>query len=106
MKSARVWSSESPVILFVADLLHPVHKFAIQRLLNGNVRQGGFRGGTMPMLFAGREPDNIAGMYFFDRTAFALHPATARGHDEGLAQRVRVPGCASAGLKCDAGAGG
>src|SRR6185436_18417916 len=64
---------------------------------------GGFRRGAMPVLFAGRKPNNIARMYFLDRAAFALRPAAARGHDQSLPQRVCVPGRASPGLKCHAG---
>ena len=59
----------------------------------------------MPMLFAGLEPDDIAGADFLDRAAIALHAAAAGGDDQRLAERVRVPGRARARLECDQGAG-
>jgi hypothetical protein len=44
-------------------------------------------------------------MNLFDGAAFALRPSAARGDDEGLAERVGVPGSPRAGLEGDAGAG-
>ena len=52
----------------------------------------------------GGEPDDVAGADFLDRAALALDPAAAGGDDQGLAQRMRVPGGARAGLERDAGA--
>ena len=57
------------------------------------------------MFFAGGEPDHVAGVNLLDGAAFALCPAAAGGHDQGLAERVGVPGGAGAGLEGDAGAG-
>src|SRR5690348_1078291 len=65
---------------------------------------GGWRG-AVPMLLVGREPDDIAWADFLDRAAFALDPAAAGGDDQGLAERMRVPRGARAGLEGDAGAG-
>src|ERR1700756_5316817 len=48
----------------------------------------------MPVLLAGREPDHITGPDLLDRSAFALSPAAARRDDEGLTERMRVPGAA------------
>ncbi len=59
---------------------------------------------TVPMLLARREPDHVARPNFLDRAAPALHPAAASRHDQGLAQRVGVPCCPSAGLERDTGA--
>ena len=56
--------------------------------------------GAVPMLLVGREPDDVAGVNFFDRPALALGQAGAGGHDEGLAQWMRVPRRSSAGLEC------
>ena len=50
----------------------------------------------------GREPDDVALLDFLDGAALALHPAAAGGDDQGLAQRVGVPGGAGAGLEGDA----
>ena len=51
----------------------------------------------MPVFFAGWEPDDIAGMEFFDGAAEALGATAAGGDDQGLAEGVGVPG--SAGLQ-------
>jgi hypothetical protein len=89
--------------LFVADLFHPVNHLAVEIFLNGDVRHGRGRRGAMPMLFARRKPDHVARPDFFNRAALALRPAATRRHDQGLAQRMRVPRGSGAGLKRDAG---
>ena len=53
-------------ILFVADLLHPVHDLAVEFFLDGDVRHRGRRRGPVPVLLAGREPDHVAGVDFLD----------------------------------------
>jgi hypothetical protein len=55
------------------------------------------------VLFSGREPDNITGPNFFDRTAFPLNPAEAGCHDQGLPKRMSVPRRTRTGLACDMG---
>ena len=60
--------------------------------------------GPVPMLFARREPDHVAGPDFLDRPAPTLRPAAAGRHDQGLAERMRVPCGTGAGLEGDAGA--
>src|SRR5437868_735567 len=97
--SIEAGSLSSLAILLVTDLFHPVHGFAFEGLLDGDVGHRGRRGGTVPVLFAGWQPDDVAGADFFDGSAPALDPAAASGHDESLAQRVGVPGGASAGLE-------
>jgi hypothetical protein len=59
----------------------------------------------MPVLVAGRAPDDVAGPDLDDGFALALGPATAGGDDEGLTQGVGMPIGAGARLKGDAGAG-
>src|ERR1700761_3865114 len=79
------------LVLIVAHFFHPVDSFAVELFLNGDVSHGRGRRRAMPMLFAGREPDDVAGTDFFNSTApFLSAPATV-GHDQGLAERMRVP---------------
>jgi hypothetical protein len=51
-----------------------------------------------------RDPDHVTRPNLLDRTTPALYPAAAGRHDQGLAQRVAVPCCPSAGLERDTGA--
>lgn len=62
---------------------------------------GGFGRRPVPVLFAGREPDDIAGAYLLDGSALALHAATAGDDDQSLPERMRVPGGAGARLEGD-----
>ena len=93
-------------VLIVADLFEPVDGFAVELFLDGDVGHGGVGSGAVPMFFAGREPDHVAGADFFDGAAPVLGPAAAGGDDQRLAERVRVPGGACAGLEGDAGSDG
>src|SRR5262249_31617516 len=61
------------------------------------------RRAAMPVLLAGREPHDITGVDLFDWAAFVLGPAAAGGHDEDLAERMRMPRGASAWVEGDAG---
>src|SRR5438477_4641227 len=87
-----------PLVLLVGDLLHPVDNLAVEPLLYGDMCHG--RGGqcAMPMLFARRAPDHVAGPDDLDRAAPALHEAAARRDDERLTERMRVPITARAWL--------
>ena len=93
------------MVLFVADLFHPVHDLAVELFLNGDMRHGGGWRGAMPVLLAWREPDHVAGPDFFDRASPALRPAATRRHDQGLTQRMGVPRGSGTGLEGDTGAG-
>ena len=95
---------QSGLVLFVADLFHPVDDLAVELFLNGDVRHGRGRRGAMPVLLAGREPDHIAGPDLLDRSALALSPAAAGRHDQGLTERMRMPCGPRARLEGDAGA--
>lgn len=53
----------------------------------------------MPVLLAGREPDHVAGPDFLDWTSPMLCPPAARGDDESLTERMRVPCSARARLE-------
>src|SRR5712692_155008 len=94
----------SGLVLFVADLFHPVDGLAVETFLNGDVRHGRGGRGAVPMLLTRREPDHVPRPNFLDRTAPALYPAEALRQDQGLAQRVAVPCGPSAGLERDTGA--
>jgi hypothetical protein len=58
----------------------------------------------MPMLLAGREPNHITRMDFLNWATVTLSPATARGDNECLTERMRMPGRPSTWLQGDAGA--
>ena len=62
--------------------------------------------GAVPVFFVRGEADDVALVDFFDVAALALHQAASGGYDQGLAERVGVPGGAGAGLEGDAGARG
>ena len=47
------------LILFVANLFHPVYDFYIERFLNRDVRHRGRRRSAAPMLFRRRKSDDI-----------------------------------------------
>src|SRR3989440_12548659 len=96
--------ARSGLVLFVADLFHPVGGLAVETFLNGDMRHGRGWRGTVPMFLTWLEPDHVPWPNDLDRTTPALYPAAAIRHDQGLAQRVAVPGCPSAGLERDTGA--
>jgi len=83
------------LVLFVADLFHPVHGLAVELFHNGDVRHSRDLVGTVPMLLARRKPDYVPGPNLLDRAARALCETAASRHDQGLSQRVGVPGCPS-----------
>lgn len=63
----------TPLVLFVADLLHPVDRLAIELFLNGDMGYGRGLHGTMPMLFTRRDPNHVTRMNFLDRAIPALY---------------------------------
>src|ERR1700722_9276386 len=102
----RNWrNGRSALVLLVADLFHPLHRLAVERLLDGDVGHGGSGGGAMPMFLARREDHDVAGANLLDRAAFALRPAAAHRDDEDLTERVRMPGRARSRLERDGVAG-
>src|ERR1051325_8321279 len=81
----------STFVLLIGHVLEPLHGFAVDRFLNRNVRYRDGWGRAMPMLFTGRKPNNIARLNLFHRPALALRPTNARGDDQRLTERMRVP---------------
>src|SRR5215218_4037903 len=96
--SARVSTTVRSVLL-VADVLEPLDRLAVERFLNRDVLHGGLWRRAVPVLFVGREPDDVAGADLLDGASFALREAEPEQHDERLTERVRVPGRARAGLE-------
>src|SRR5512135_2691881 len=92
-------------VLFIAHLLQPLHRLAVETLLNRDVRHRRGRRRAVPVLLSRREPDHVAGPDLLDRPAPALRAAAPRRHDQGLAQGVGVPRGPRAGLERDGGAG-
>src|SRR6266480_4174624 len=79
------------LVLFVADLLHPVDDLSVEVFLDCDVGHGGGRGCAMPMLLARRAPDDVARSNHFDRPTPALHEPAAGSDDQCLTQWVGVP---------------
>jgi hypothetical protein len=92
-------------ILLVADLFHPLNDFAVEIFGDGKVGHGGSGRSAMPMFFAGRKPNDIAGSDFFDRATLALRPAATGADYERLSEGMRVPCRPRARFKRHAGAG-
>ena len=65
--------------MFVADFFQPVHGLAIEAFLDGDVRHGGGGSGAVPMFFARRKPDDVAGANLFDQPAPALGASATGG---------------------------
>src|SRR4051812_1805764 len=68
---------QSASVLLVRDVLHPLNRLSVHRFLDGDVRHGHGGGSAVPMLLAGREPDDVPRPYLLDRPTLALHPAKA-----------------------------
>jgi len=88
----RCAGSGGPLIVCVADRLKPLHDLVVERFVHRDVGHGRIRRGAVPVLLPRRDPDHVAGLDGFDRAARAPHSAAAVRDDEGLAQRVGVPG--------------
>ena len=78
-------ASASSLVLFVADLLHPIDRPAVESFLNGNVCHGRGWRGPMPMFLPWGEPDHISRTNVFNRASPALCPARTSRHNERLA---------------------
>lgn len=91
-------------VLLVADFFQPIHRPVVLRFGKGDVRHRAVRRDAVPVFDAGWNLHHVARPHLFNRAAPALHAPDARSHDQGLSQRVRVPGGASARLKGDGSA--
>jgi hypothetical protein len=91
----------SALILLVADLFHPIDRFPVEFLDDRDMRHRGGCRRAVPMLFAGRTPDDIAGPDFLFGFAPALRPAASGGDDQRLPQRMGMPRRARAGFERD-----
>ena len=100
----QVVAPGSSAVLRIADVFQPVDDLAVKRFRNRNVCHRCGRRRAVPVLFARREPNDVPRPDLLDRPALALRKAAAGRHDQCLPQRMRVPGCARAGLERDAGA--
>src|SRR5207247_5099411 len=92
------------LILFVANLFHPVGGLPVELFLNGDVRHGRRCSGAVPMLLTRWEPDHVPRPNLLDQPSPALCQTATSCHDQRLAQRVSVPCRPSAGLERDTGA--
>src|SRR6476469_9278480 len=90
-------------IFGVGDVLHPGHVTSVQRFLPRDVRHAVGRRGAMPMFFARWNPYDVAGPDLAHRTSLGLGPADARDDIQRLAQGMRMPSRARAGLEGYAG---
>jgi len=81
-------AARSGLVLFVADLFHPVGGLAVETFLNGDMRHSRGWRGAVPVFLTRLEPDHVTWPNVLDRTTPALYPAAASRHDQVLAQRV------------------
>src|SRR5207249_10847694 len=79
------------LILFVADLFHPVHGLAVELFLNGDVRHGRGRRRAVPVPLPRRKPDDVARSNLLSWSPLALRPSTPGGDDQRLPERMGVP---------------
>jgi hypothetical protein len=75
---------QSGSVLLVTDLLHSVHDFPHQSLLNGNVRHRRSSRRAVPMLLTRWKPDHVARPDLLDWPAPTLRPPKARRDDQCL----------------------
>ena len=68
----------SGLVLLLGDLINPVG----WRLVDGDMGHGGGRRGAVPVLFACRDQDDVAGTNLLDRSALPLNATRAGGDDK------------------------
>ena len=85
--------------MFVGDLLHPLHGYAIELFLYGDVRHRCIRRSAVPVFHSRWNPDNIALSNLLARASPLLNPARAFRDDQDLAERVRMSCAPRTGLE-------
>src|SRR4051794_35936015 len=66
-------------VLLVGHVVHPLDALAVERLDDGDVRHRRGPRGAVPVLLAGRTPDDVAGPDLHDRASLALHQTASGG---------------------------
>src|SRR3954469_21160091 len=97
MMVARI--SHLALVLLVGDLLEPLDHLAVERLLNRDVRHRRRRRGAMPVLLVWLDRDDVSGANLLKGAAPPLMEPATRGHDQRLAERMRMPVAARARLE-------
>src|SRR5262249_33775954 len=89
----------SGAIVGVADMFQPVDGLAVLDLLDSDVGHRGVGRRAVPVFFARRDPDDVAGANLLDRAAVTPNAAEAGDDDQRLPERMGVPGGAGARLE-------
>src|SRR3954471_1013061 len=86
----------SAAILFVGDLLHPVHVLAADHVGDRDMAHGIGRCGSVPVLHTRRRPNDITRLDLPLLVALFLNPARSGCDDQNLASGMGVPSGPSA----------
>src|SRR3954454_19067678 len=98
-------ASGSGAVLVVGDVVEPGHDLTVLvGLLDGDVRHEPVGRGAVPVLLAGLDVDDVAGMDLLHVTTAAGDVADAVGDVQGLPAGVGVPGGPGSGGEADVGA--
>src|SRR2546421_10846336 len=94
------------LVLLVGYLFHPVDNLTVEMFLDCDVRYGRGWRSAVPVLLARRKTDHVARPDLLDGASPALYQAAAKCYDQGLPQRMGVPGGTRARLEGDVSAAG
>ena len=87
------------LILSVAHLLHPFHRFPVLVFLDGDVSHGRRGCGAVPVLLPRGNQITSPGLISSDQALLPLGAAASGHHDQGLAQGMGMPCRSSTGLE-------